>query len=204
VFTGLGIFLSQSSPRPSKYVTHLQNGEFGAVPDACKVASASVLNQVMNGSPRTIQPQEGKAQSECTFTVDASPVFRVMNVNLQALRASLVAAGNGSATANARYQFGQQRILWLKPPKDTAQPPATVTPMSDLGQQAISALQTFHGKTATKKVIVLARYRNVLITVSVQGHSGNGFGPVSVGELKSGALKIARAALSGVQALPTI
>jgi hypothetical protein len=204
VFTGLGIFLSHSSPRPSKYVTQLQKGEFNAVPDACKVVSASVLHQIMNGSPRTIQPQQGKAQSECTFTVDANPVFRVMNVNLQALQASLVPVGNGSATANAAYEFGQQRVLWLKPAKRTAQPAATVSPVPGLGQQAISALQTFRDKTATEKVTVLVRYKNVLIAVSVQGQSGNGFGPVSVGELKAGAVKVARAALSGVQALPTV
>jgi len=204
VFSGLGLYLSQGSPRPSKYVTSLQKGEFSAVPDACKVVGASVLRQIMNGAPRRIQPQQGKAQSECTYTVDASPVFRVMNVNLQAMRASLVAAGNGSATANAKYQFGQQRAQWLKPPKGTAQPAATITPVPGLGQEAIRALQTFRDKTATEKVTVFARYKNVLIAVSVQGQSGNGFGPVSVGELKSGALKVARAALSGVQALPTV
>jgi hypothetical protein len=204
VFTGLGIYLSQSTPRPGKFVTQLQKGEFSAVPDACKVVSASVLRQIMGGAPRTIQPQQGEAQSECTFTVDASPVFRVMNVNLQALRASLVPVGNGSATANATYELGQQRALWLKPPKRAAQPPATVTPVPGLGQQAISALQTFRDKSATEKVTVLARYKNVLIAVSVQGQSGNGFGPVSVGELRSGALKVARAALRGLQALPTV
>jgi hypothetical protein len=204
VFTGLGIFLSQSAPRPSRFVTHLQKGEFSAVPDACKIVGSPVVHQIMNGTARTIQPQKGKAQSECTFTVDATPVFRVLNINVQALRASLVPVGNGSATANATYTFGQQRAQLLKPPKHTAQPPATVTTVPGLGQEAISAVQTFSDKASTEKVTVLARYKNVLILVSVQGQSGNGFGPVTVGELRSGALTVARAALTGLKALPTI
>jgi hypothetical protein len=204
-FSGLGFFLSQTSAPPPPFVTQLQKGEFNAVPDACKIVGASVLHQIMGGTPRTIQPQQGRAQSECTFTVDASPVFRVMNVQLQALEASIVpGAGNGSATENAKYEFGQQRAQWLKPPKDTAQPPATITPVAGLGQQAISAVQTFHDKGATEKVIVFVRYKNVLITASVQGQSGAGFGPISVGELRTGAQKVARAALTSLQALPTV
>jgi hypothetical protein len=204
VFTGLGIYLSQSQPRKAPYITSLQKGEFNAVPDACKVVSPSVLRAIMKGAPRTIQPQNGKAQSECTFTVDASPVFRVMNVNLQALGASLAPVGNGSATANAKYEFGLKRAQLLKPPKRTAQPPATVSAVPGLGQQAISALQTFRDQSATEIVTVLARYKNVLIRVSVQGQAGNGFGPVSVGELRAGAIKVARTSLSSLQALPTV
>jgi len=204
VFTGLGLYLSQSHPRKSPYITQLQKGEFNAVPDACKVVTASVLHAIMKGSPKPIQPQDGKAQSECTFTVDASPVFRVLNINLQALKASLVPVGDGSATANARFEFGQQRALWLKPPKGTAQPPATITQVPGLGQEAISAQQIFRDHSATEKVTVLARYKNVLIMVSVQGEAGNGFGPVTVGELRAGAIKVARASLSNLQALPTV
>ena len=174
------------------------------MPDACKVVSSSALHQIMNGTPRTIQPQQGQAQSECTLTVDASPVFRVMNVHLQALRASLVPVGNGSATANAKYTFGLRRAQLLKPPKQTAQPPATVTPVAGLGQQAISAVQIFRDQSSTEKVTVQLRYKNALITVSLQGQSGHGFGPVAVGELRSGALRVARAALTGLKALPTI
>lgn len=204
VLTGLGIFLAQSPARKSPFVTRLQKGEFRAVPDACKVVSAVVLRQIMSGTPKTIQPQRGQALSECAFTVDASPVFRVMNVNLAALRASLVPVGDGSATANARYTFARQRGQWTKPPKTSGLPPATVTSVPGLGQQAISALQTFHVKGATDKVSVLVRYRNVLITVSLQGQSGSGFGPVTVGELRSGALRVARAALASVKAEPPV
>ncbi len=204
LLTGLGIFLSQSPAPKSPFVTKLQKGEFQSVPDACKVVGTAVLRQIMNGTPKTIQPQQGSAHSECTFTVDASPVFRVMDVNLAALRSSLVPVGDGSATANARYAFTQQRAQWRKPPKRTALPPATIMPVPGLGQQAIVAVQTFRDKGATDKVTVLVRYRNVLITVSIQGQSGHGFGPVATGDLRAGALMVARAALTGVRAEPAI
>jgi hypothetical protein len=204
VLTGLGFYLAQSPAKKSPFVTKLQKGEFRAVPDACKVVGAAVLQQIMNGTPKTIQPQQAQAQSECTFTVDASPVFRVMNVNLAALRASLVPVGDGSATANAKYGFTQRVAQLRKPAKRTAQPPATIAPVPGLGQQAISAVQTFSDSGATDKVTVIVRYRNVLITVSLQGQSGHGFGPVTTGELRSGALVVARAALTGVKGEPVI
>lgn len=204
VLTGLGIFLAQSPARKSPFVTQLQKGEFRAVPDACKIMGAAAVHQVMSGAPKTIQPQQGQAQSECTFTVDASPVFRVMDVNLQAMGASLVPVGDGSATANATYTFSQQVAKLRKPTKHTAQPPATISSVPGLGQQAISAVQIFHDQAATEKVTVLTRYRNVLIVISLQGQSGHGFGPVTVDQLKSGALSVARAALARVKAVPVI
>jgi hypothetical protein len=204
MLTGLGIYLAQSPAKKSPFVTKLQKGEFRVVPDACKVVGAAVLHQIMNGTPRTIQPQQGLAQSECTFTVDASPVFRVMNVNVAALRASLVPVGDGSASANATYSFSRQAAQLRKPPKRTAQPPAAIAVVPGLGQQAISAVQTFSDKSATDKVTVLVRYKNVLITISLQGQSGHGFGPVTTGELRSGALAVARAALTEVKSEPVI
>ncbi|HEX5189460.1 MAG TPA: hypothetical protein VFW16_07960 [Streptosporangiaceae bacterium] len=204
VATGLGIYLAQSPAKKSPFVTKLQKGEFRTVPDACKVVGMAVLHQIMHGTPRSIQPQQGQAQSECTFTVDASPVFRVMNVNLAALRASLVPVGDGGATANATYTFTRQAAQLRTPPKHTAQPPARTTAVPGLGQQAIIAVQTFSDKGATDKVTVLVRFRNVLITVSLQGQSGHGFGPATTGELRSGALTVARAALTGVKGEPVV
>jgi hypothetical protein len=205
-----GVLLITRSPAPkSRFVTTLQRGELRAVPDACKVLGAAALRQLMGGTPKMIQPQQGQAQSECSYTVDAKPTFRVVNVDLQAMRANLVAVGNGSATADARYSFGAQRIQLAKPSKRTPQPPATITAVPGLGDQAFSAVQAFRpdgttAKGATDLVTVVARYRNVLITVSFQGQNGQGFGPVSVVALRSAALNVARAALVRVKAQPTV
>jgi hypothetical protein len=204
VLVAAGLYLTRSPAPKSPFVTTLQAGEIRGVPDACKVYGSADLRQLMNGPPRSIQPQKGQQQSSCTYTVDAQPTFRVLTIVLQAMQASLVPVGNGSATADAKYTFAQQRQLLAKPPKHTPQPAATITAIPGLGDQAFSAVQTFTSKAATDLVTVLARYRNVLITVKFQGHAGVGFGPVTVSQLRFGALAVARAALSHVKAEPTV
>jgi hypothetical protein len=203
LLVGVVILVTRPHPAPSRFVTTLQPGEFRAVPDACKVYGDADLRQLMNGQPKSIQPQKGQQLNQCTYTVDAKPTFRVLTILVQAMQASL-AFGNGSATADAKYNFAKQQQLLAKPPKNKAQPPATITPIRGMGDQALSALQTFPTKAATDVVTVLARYRNVLITVTFEGEAGNGFGPVTAGELRSGALAVARAALSRVKSEPTV
>jgi hypothetical protein len=210
VIAGGVLFLTRSPAHKSRFVTSLQRGEFRGVPDACKILGAAALQQLMSGTPKQIQPQQSPTQSECTYTVDAKPTFRVVNIDLQAMQANLVAVGNGSATADARYAFAQKRNQLAKPPKHTPQPPATITDVPGLGDQAFSAVQAFRVKAAgaakatTDLVTVVARYRNVLITVSFEGQNGGGFGPVSVVGLRSGALNVAGAALARVKAEPTV
>ncbi len=201
---GAGLYLTRSPAPKSRFVTTFQPGEYNGVPDACRVYGSAGLRQLMNGPATSIQPENGSQHSSCTYTVDAKPTFRVLTVDLQAMPASLVPIGNGSATANARSAFAQQRQMLAKPAKRTAQPPATITAIRGMGDQAFSAVQTFRAKAATDLVTVLARYRNVLITVKYQGQTGKGFGPVTVGELRSGALAVARAALSHVKGKPTV
>ncbi len=207
VIVGGVLLLTRSPAHKSRFVTSLQKGEFGAVPDACKVVGAAALRQLMSGTPKQIQPQQSQAESECTYTVDAKPTFRVVNIDLQASQANLVAVGNGSATANARYTFALQRDRLAKPPKRSPQPPATIAAVPGLGDQAFSAVQAFRAKAAkaaTDLVTIVVLYRNVLITVSFEGQNGGGFGPVSVVGLRSGALNVAHAALARVQAEPTV
>jgi hypothetical protein len=199
-----GLYLTRSHPAPSRFVTTLQPGEFRGVPDACTVYGGADLRQLMNGQPKSIQPQKGQQQSSCTYTVDAKPTFRVLTILLQAMPARLVSVGNGSGTADAKFTFESNHQQLAKPPKHTAQPPATITTVHGLGDQALSAVQTFRTKAATELVTVLARYRNVLITVTFEGEAGNGFGPVTAGELRSGALAVARTALTHVKSEPTV
>jgi hypothetical protein len=207
VIVGGVLFLTRSPAHKSRFVTSLQKGEFRVVPDACKVFGVAALRQLTSGTPKQIQPQQSPAHSECTYTVDARPTFRVVNIDLQAMQANLVAVGNGSATADARYTFAQKRNLLAKPPKHTPQPAATIAAVPGLGDQAFSAVQAFRVKAAkatTDLVTVVARYRNVLITVSFEGQNGGGFGPASIVGLRSGALNVVDAALARVKAEPTV
>jgi len=204
LIAGLVVFLTQPSAKPSPYVTTFQKGEFKDVPNACKVVGAAQLHTLMKGIPKSIQPQRGQALSSCTFTVDAQPTFRVLNVQLQAMPASLVASGNGSATDNAKYTIAQQRTSLAKPPKGNTWPAAAITPVGGLGDQAFSAVQTIRTKTTSDLVTIWTRYRNVLISVSMQGQSNDGFGPVSVIDLRSAALTVAKAALSAAKGQPAV
>jgi hypothetical protein len=205
ILVGVGLVLFQSPAPKSPYVTTYQKGEFKAVPNACKVVGAAALHQIMAGTPKVTQPQQDPALSQCAFTVDAKPTFRVLQINVQAYSASLtVPVGDGSATANATYTIAEQRRLLAHPPKHTPQPPATITSVGGLGDGAFSAVQVFRTKSIVDLVTVWARYRNVLITAAFQGQSSGGFGPVTVSELRAGALMAVRAALTQVKGEPTV
>lgn len=205
VVIALVIMVNQPAPVRSQFVTKLQKGELAAVPNACHVVSAAVLRQYLPGTLKQIQPFNDPQQSQCSYTVDARPIFRVLNAYMQAYKpAGYIAAGNGSATANAIYTFAQQRTELQRPAKNTPQPPAIITPITGLGQQAFSAVQQFHVGIVTDWVTVVIRYRNVLIKASFEAQASNGFGPVSIADLRAGALAVARNLLTAVRAQPTV
>ncbi|HEX9065823.1 MAG TPA: hypothetical protein VF843_11995 [Streptosporangiaceae bacterium] len=206
VIAGLvvGIVYLTSSPakKAHSYVTAWQKGEIRAVPPACKVLTATTLHQVMAGTPKVV-PVGG--QGECTFTVDAKPVFRILQIQEQAFAPSLaVPTGDGSATANAAWNFGQARLGILRPPTHSIWPAARITAISGLGDQAFSAVQKSRGHVVTERATVLVRYRNVQITVQAQAQESGGFGPVPVADLRGAALTAARAALAAVKRQPTV
>jgi len=198
-----GLWLTRSHAPKSQFVTTLQRGEFKSVPDACKVLGATELQALLKGPPQRVQPFTASVHSQCTYTVDAKPVFRLLSLTVQAFTPSLTAPGSGSATANARYSFGLARTGLAKPSKGTAQPPAKITTIPGLGGAAFSAAQTFHTGMLTNRVTVWVRYRNVLIEVSLMGEASGGFGPVSIPELGNGALSAARIAFAAVKTEPT-
>jgi hypothetical protein len=91
------------------------------------------------------------------------------------------------------------------PPKKSPLPPAQVSTLPKLGQQAFLAFQPEHvSGIATDVVTVVIRERNALITVSLSGQeSGHGFGPVPVATLEAGAQAAAKDVLAKVLAEPT-
>jgi hypothetical protein len=204
VIAGAVYYFGRPGPRPgSDIVTTLQSGEYRQVPNACRVLPAAVLSQFLSGTPKSIQPYNQRDQSQCTYTVDIKPTFRLLNLTVQAYQPypGLI-PGNGSATANAMYNFSQQRQQLAKPPKHTPQPPATIVPISGLGNQALSAVQIFHTGSVTDRVTVLIRYHNVLITAYLEGEVSGGFGPAPISSLQAGALGAARAMLTRAKAAP--
>jgi len=198
--------LSKSTPA-STFVTTLQAGEYRTVPSACGSVSSALLGQYLPGNARKVTPAgSGTGTSQCTFTVDSKPVFRVLEITSQAYQPSAVAAGDGSATANAQDSFLVAEQQLTHPGKKAPLPPAQITPLAGLGKQAFSALQVIHaGNTVTDLITIMARDRNVVVSVSLQAQaSGDGFGPVSVAELRAGALAVTRMVVAKAVAEPAV
>lgn len=200
-------FLEHKAPAPrhGNFVTTYQPGDFRSVPNACRVIPAATLDQYLPGSrARVVSASLGgsRGESQCTWTLDARPLYRVLQVTVQALAPSLLATGNGSATQTAVDGFGTARQGLADPPKKSHLPKATITSLAGLGDTAFSALQVVTtGADRTDLVTVVVRDRNALVTVKLQGldHSSRGgYGPVSVSQLRAGSIAAVRDALAGL------
>ena len=201
--TGTWPFQGKSAPPVSNpVVTTFQPGEFRSVPDACAAISPALLSQYLPGKvARVSQALGSAAQSQCTWTLDRRPDFRVLTVSSQAYAPSLLASGDGSATFNAIDAYGQTLQELQNPPKSSKVPRAQLGTAVGLGRDAFTALQVFRvaGDT-TDEVTVVARDRNVLIHVTMQGQErGGGFQPVPVATLRAAALAAAHEVLAGLR-----
>jgi hypothetical protein len=192
----------QSSPSASSgLVTTFQPGEFQSVPNACQAVSAATLSQYLPGKvARVAQALGSTTQSQCTWTLDAKPDFRVLTVSSQAYTPSLLSSGDGSATFGAIDAYNQEMQTLRNPPRSSKAPKAQLGAAVGLGRDAFTALQVFHiGGDTTDEVTVVIRDRNVLIIVTMQGQQhGGGFRPVPVATLRAGALAAAHAVLAGI------
>ena len=189
-----------ASVTPGALITTFQPGELRQVPNACHVVPAATVAQYLPGTPKVASPLpvNGSAGSACNWTVDKPPLYRLMQVSLNAYAPDGLASGNGSATraATDAYDLALQNLQ--TPPKNSPSARATVQVLSGFGDQAFSALQVFHvGGAVTDVATVMVRYRNVVVTVTLNGldHSNKGnYGPVSKPQLAAAAMTFARAA----------
>lgn len=206
IAAGITAILTHHSPKPALYVTSLQHGEFKSVPSACGSVSAAVLNQFMPSAGRTsTSTQASSTDSQCSFTVDAKPNFLVLEIQAESFQPFAAATGDGSASGNAQDNFALAQQGLAHPPKKSPLPPAQISPLTGLGQQAFMAFQNEHvSGIVTDVVTVVVRERNVVITASMSGQeSGHGFGPVPASTLEAGAKAVASAMLAKVKTEPT-
>jgi hypothetical protein len=203
--TGSLPFLSSSpKSRGSGLVTTFQPGELRTVPNACHAVSQATLRQYLSGpAARMAQSLDQPADSQCTWTLDARPVYRVLEVTSQAY-APFPLNGNGSATSNAIAAYGTALGGLRHPAKDTHLPRAQLGGAPGLGSRAFTAFQVVRaGGTTTFLVTVVVRYRNVLVTVVMQGlNHGKGYGPASTVTLRAGALAAAHDVVAGLRQAP--
>ena len=189
-----------ASVTPVALITTFQPGELRQVPNACHVVPPATVAQYLPGTPKVASPLpvNGSAGSACNWTVDKPPLYRLMQVSMNAYAPDGLASGNGSATraATDAYDLALQELQ--APPKHSPSSRATVQVLSGFGNQAISALQVFHvGGAVTDVATVMVRYHNVVVTVTLDGlarsNHGN-YGPVSQSQLAQAALAFAQAA----------
>jgi hypothetical protein len=190
-----------SHPKPTipGLVTTFQPGELKTVPSACSSVAAGTLSESMQGKPASLAPRplEGKAQSVCDWTVDAPPVYRHMEVTVQAYAPSGLATGDGSATNAATDAYQQAMQQKIKPPRSTHMPKATMSQPGRMGTQAFAALQVVRSPgNVTDIETVVTRFHNVLVTVVLQGSHTGRYGPVNSTRLYGGAVAVARDVLS--------
>jgi hypothetical protein len=189
-----------ASVTPGALITTFQPGELRQVPNACHVVPGATVGQYLPGTPKVASPLsvDGSAASACNWTVDKPPLYRLMQVNLNAYAPNGLASGNGSATRAATDGYNLALQDLQAPPKGSPASPATVQVLSGFGDQAFSALQVFPvGGAVTDVATVMVRYRNVVVTVTLNGleHSNKGsYGPVSKTQLTAAAMAFARAA----------
>jgi len=192
---------SSATPGFGNLITSFLPGELQQVPDACNTVPASMLNQYLDGTRKIAQPPlNAGANTQCTWTLDSPPTYRVLEVQIEAYSPSAL-YGNGSATDAAELNYASFQQGFAKPGPKSGQPAATVTDVSGMpgGTQtsAFQATQVFNREGATTDVAnILVRYRNVIITVVVDGldqaKGKKQYGPVSMGDLTSAAKSVAQ------------
>ena len=210
-------FLTGSSGSPANLglgslVTQFLPGEVQTVPDACSTVSNATLSQYLPDSPKQAAPPlNSGTNSQCSWTMDDAPTYRVLEVQVEAYTPSalvansngtgLVPEGNGSATYAAEAAFASYDYNLVNPAAKSGQPAATVADLSGLpggtGTSAFSATQVLsRGGAIFDEASVYVRYRNVIIIALMEGlDHGTGakknYGPVAMSDLAAAAKTVA-------------
>ena len=192
-------------------VTSFLPGEVQSVPDACNTVPSATLSQYLPGTTKQAAPPlNSGTNTECTWTLDNAPTYRVLEVQIEAYTPSalvanpngngLVPAGNGSATYAAEAAFASAEYTLETPAANSGQTKATIVSLSGMpggnDTSAFSATQVLGKNGDTDVATVYVRYRNVIVTSVVQGLSqttgAKKYGPVSMSDLTAAATTVAR------------
>ena len=204
----LKVFRGSNAPTVGfgSLITTFLPGEIQQVPNACGAVSQATLDQYLpSGQPEIVAPPlNGGADSQCTWTLDDVPNYRVIEVDISAFSPSGLAGGNGSATNAAIEAEANDLQVLQDPTKGSGQPVATISTLSGLGNYAFGATQVFNvSGTTTDKATVIVRYHNVIITAVVNGTEHavtkkGTYGPVSMSTLAAAAQQVASEAVAKV------
>jgi hypothetical protein len=193
-------------------VTQFLPGEVQTVPDACDTVPSATLSQYLPDSPKQAAPPlNSGTNSQCSWTMDDAPTYRVLEVQVEAYTPSalvansngtgLVPEGNGSATYAAEAALASYDYNLVNPAAKSGQPAATVADLSGMpggtDTSAFSATQVFdRGGAITDEASVYVRYRNVIIIAVMEGldrsSSTKKYGPVVMSDLTVAAKSVAK------------
>ena len=196
-----------SSPAPvtpGSLITTFLPGEIQKVPSACPSVPAATLSTYLPGKTKQAAPPalDGSLDSQCDWTLDQRPVYRLLQLDIRAYTPSGLASGSGSATFAAIDGYAEAMQQKQDPAPNTGAPKGQVTVIKGLGTAAFTATQVYQVEGAVTDVATtVIRYRNVLVTVVLNGldKSNNGhYGPVSMSQLSAGSQDVARAAFAKV------
>jgi hypothetical protein len=184
------------------FVTNFLPGELQQVPDPCTTVPAATLNQYLPGTRKQAAPPLNSGDNtQCTWTLDSAPTYRVLEAQYRAYSPSGLASGNGSATFAAEDSYQSLENGFISPGPKSGQPKAAVADLTGMpgGTQtsAFQATQVFNrGGAVTDVANVYVRYRNVIVTVVVDGldqsSGGKKYGPVSMSDLTAAANAVAK------------
>jgi hypothetical protein len=193
-------------------VTQFLPGEVQTIPDACSTVPKATLSQYLPHSPNEAAPPlNSGTDSQCSWTMDDPPTYRVLEVQIEAYTPSalvansngtgLVPAGNGSATYAAEAALASYDYNLVNPGAKSGQPTATVAEITGMpggnGTSAFSATQVFDRAGAiTDEASVYVRYRNVIIIAVMEGLDRSSttkkYGPVVMSDLTTAAKAVAK------------
>jgi hypothetical protein len=191
-----------ASVTPGSLITTFQPGEIQKVPSACPSVPASTLSTYLPGKTKQAAPPalDGQLDSQCNWTLDQHPTYRLLQLDIRAETPDLLASGTGTATFAAIDAYAQAMQEKQDPAPNTGAPKGKVTVIKGLGTAAFTATQVYNVEGAVTDVATtVIRYKNVLITVVLNGldKSNNGhYGPVSMNELAAGSQAAARDAFA--------
>ena len=208
----LSLFLTRSNGQSvsisGDLVTTFQPGELQQVPDSCQVVTQNIVTQYLPGKVKIGTPQEpyGNLGSQCFWTVDSPPVYRLLDLSLRAYPPYGLAIGNGSATDYAIDQYAAQLQSLQRQEKQAATAKGgttTVTVLGSLGNEAFSALQVYKNGGATTDVATVEfRFHNVIVTAAMSGMAGRTakgeYGPLTPSQLEAAAKAFAESALASL------
>ncbi|HYZ53243.1 MAG TPA: hypothetical protein VE733_06995, partial [Streptosporangiaceae bacterium] len=190
---------------PGSLITTFLPGEIQKVPGACASIPAATLGAYLPGKRSVAAPPalDGALDSQCDWIVDHPPTYRLLRLDIQAYAPNGLASGDGSATFAAIDAYDQALQQKEHPAASSGAPRAQVTTVGGLGSAAFTAAQVYQvGGAVTDRATTVVRYRNVVITVVLDGldrsNRGN-YGPVSMSDLSAGSLAAARAAFAKVK-----